>query len=157
MAYCRAEDVLGMIRDDMLNVILGGEYITDRTELHEAALPYAQEAIADADAEIDGYLCKRYRLPLGTVPRVITKFSKDIAVYNMVARTGVDESDREKTVLNRYNAAIQYLTKVANGTTNIMEENGGAADASGNGGTGNSSFRISSNKRLFTRDNMRGW
>lgn len=158
MAYSRADDVLNMIRDDMLNAILGGEYITDHAELHRAALPYAQAAVEDADSEIDGYLCKRYRVPLSVVPKVIGKFSKDIAVYNMVAHTGINESDREKTILNRYNAAIQYLTNVAKGIVDIMEESGSAADASGNtGNVGNGSFSISSNGRLFTRNAMRGW
>lgn len=154
MSYSRAEDVLGMIKDSMLNAILGGEeYITDRSELYEAALPYAEAAVADADSEIDGYLCKRYRIPLTAVPPVIEKFSKDIAVYNMVARTGIDESDREKTVLNRYNAAVVYLTNVAKGIVDIMTEESGAASA----GSGNGGFRISSNRRKFTRNDMRGW
>lgn len=153
MAYSRAEDVLHMIKDDMLNAILGKEeYITDQAELHEAALPCAEAAIEDADAEIDGYLCKRYRVPLTAVPKVIVKFSKDIAVYNMVSHTGIDEGDREKTVLNRYNAAIAYLTNVAKGIVDIMEDDDAAST-----GTGNGSFRLSSNQRLFTRNNMRGW
>lgn len=154
MAYSRAKDVLHMIKDDMLNAILGKEeYITDHTELHETALPCAEAAIADADSEIDGYLCKRYRTPLAKVPPVIEKFSKDIAVYNMVSHTGIDEGDREKTVLNRYNAAIAYLTNVAKGIVDIMTDETDASPA----GAGNGSFAISSNRRRFTRNDMRGW
>lgn len=156
MAYSEASSVLDMIKDDMLNAILGSaEYITDHAALHAAALPYAEAAIEDADSEIDGYICKRYRVPLSTVPKVITKISKDIAVYNMVSHTGVDESDREKTVLNRYNAAIAYLTNVAKGVVDIMEETAGTEASTT--GSGNGGFRISANQRVFNRDTMRGW
>lgn len=155
MAYSRAEDILTMIKDEMLNAILGGEeYITDKEKLHAAALPYAEMAVSDADSEIDGFLAKRYHVPLEKVPKVIEKFSKDIAVYNMVSHTGIDEGNREKTILNRYNAAIAYLTNVAKGIVDIMEE---SSSGTGTADGMNSGFRISSNPRLFSRGNLREW
>ena len=107
--YCTVEEVLGMIKDDMKNVIIGDEYIEDADEREAKIAALCEDAISDACAEIDGYLAKRYRVPFGKTPQVINKFAKDISVYNLVSRTGIDESEREKTILNRYNAAINFL------------------------------------------------
>lgn len=110
-----------------------------------------ESAISDACAEIDGYLAKRYRVPFTKTPQVINKFAKDISVYNLVSRTGIDESDREKTFLNRYNAAIKFLLDVAKGIISIgVEEKGGSSEAA-NG------FKMKSSGRVFSRDSMRGW
>ena len=109
MAYCTAAEVLDMLKEDMLNVIIGDDYIENEDERIQAITPIVEQAIADADAEIDGYLAKRYKVPFEKTPQVINKFAKDIALYNMVSRKGVDENDREKTYLTRYNAAIAFL------------------------------------------------
>ena len=147
--YCTVDEVLGMIKEDMKNVIIGGEYIEDAEERKEKILPLCEDAIADACAEIDGYLAKRYKVPFSRSPQVINKLAKDISVYNLVSRTGIDENEREKTILNRYNAAIKFLLEVAKGTVSIgVEEIGGRA---ANG------FNMKSSKRLFSRDSMGGW
>lgn len=111
--YCTVGEVLEMIKDDMKNVIIGDEYIEDEQEREAKIATLCESAISDACAEIDGYLAKRYRVPFTKTPQVINKFAKDISVYNLVSRTGIDESDREKTFLNRYNAAIKFLLDVA--------------------------------------------
>ena len=95
-------------------------------------------------------------LPSGTgflyeVPQVINKFAKDISVYNLVSRTGIDESEREKTFLNRYNAAIKFLLDVAKGTISIGVEDIGGGSEAANG------FKMKSSGRVFSRENMRGW
>lgn len=148
--YCTVEEVLGMIKDDMKNVIIGDEYIEDEQEREAKIAKLCEDAIEDACAEIDGYLAKRYSVPFSRTPQVISKFAKDIAVYNLVSRTGIDESEREKTFLNRYNAAIKFLLDVAKGTISIGAEEKGSSEAA-NG------FRMKSSGRVFSRDSMRGW
>lgn len=150
--YCTVEEVLGMIKDDMRNVIIGDEYIEDEQEREEKITGLCEDAIADACAEIDGYLAKRYSVPFFNVPAAIRKFAKDIAVYNLVSRMGIEEDTREKTFLNRYNAAIKFLLEVAKGNISIgTDENGGGGAAAGDG------FRMNSSGRTFSRDSMRGW
>lgn len=140
-----------MIKDDMKNVIIGDDYIEDEQERNEKIEKICEEAVEDACAEIDGYLAKRYSVPFKKTPQVINKFAKDISVYNLVSRTGIDESDREKTFLNRYNAAIKFLLDVAKGIISIgVEEKGGSSEAA-NG------FKMKSSGRVFSRDSMRGW
>lgn len=152
MAYCTAGEVLDMLKEDMLNVIIGDGYIEDEKERMKAAMPLAEQAAEDAQAEIDGYLAKRYNVPFARPPKVIHKFAKDMALYNLVSRKGVDENDREKTYLTRYNAAVAFLTKVAEGKIDIgVPEGHSTEDAAENG------FSMRSSRRTFTRESMKGW
>lgn len=150
--YCTVEEVTKMIKDDMMNVIIGDEYIEDKQEREAKITKLCEDAISDACAEIDGYLAKRYKVPFTRTPQVISKFAKDIAVYNLVSRTGIDESDREKTFLNRYNAAVKFLLDVAKGIISIgVEEDMGGNSEAANG------FNMQSSSRVFSRESMRGW
>ena len=97
MSYSTRAEVRDMIKDDALNAIIGDTFIEDPAEREELVSPIIDAAIADADAEIDGYLAKRYAVPLAPAPRVINKFSKDIAVYNLFSRIGIDEGTDQKT------------------------------------------------------------
>lgn len=150
--YCTVEEVLEMIKDDMKNVIIGDEYIEDEQERDEKMTVICESAVSDACAEIDGYLAKRYSVPLRNPPKVIHKFAKDIAVYNLVSRIGIDENEREKTFLTRYNAAISFLLNVAKGTISVDDgEEDGGQQIVANG------FNMKSSARIFSRKSMRGW
>lgn len=153
MAYCTADDVIHMLKSDMINVIIGDDYIEDEAERIRAITPLATQAVEDAQAEIDGYLAKRYPVPFARTPRVIEKFAKDIALYNLVSRKGVDENDREKTYLTRYNAAVAFLTKAAEGKIDIDTEGSQAAQQS----AAQNGFSIKSERRTFSRSSMEGW
>ena len=150
MSYSQRTEVREMIKDDALNAIIGDTFIEDPAQREELVGPIIDEAIADADGEIDGYLAKRYRVPLSPVPKVINKFSKDIAVYNLFSRIGIDEGTDQKTYLNRYNAAIKFFELVADGKVSIGTEADDPASAAATG------FSAKSNTRLFTRGSMRG-
>lgn len=150
MSYSTKEEVREMLKDDALNAIIGDTFIEDSAEREELVAPIIEGAIADADAEIDGYLAKRYAVPLSPAPKVINKFSKDIAVYNLFSRIGIDESTDQKTYLNRYNAAIKFFELVADGKVSIGTEADDPASAAATG------FSAKSNTRLFTRGSMRG-
>lgn len=150
MSYSTRAEVREMVKDDALNSIIGDTFIDDPAEREEKAGPIIDAAIADADAEIDGYLAKRYAVPFSPVPRVLNKFSKDIALYNLFSRMGIDESTDQKTYLNRYNAAIKFLTLVAEGKVSIGAENEDPASAASTG------FSVQANRRLFSRDQLNG-
>lgn len=150
MSYCTQKDVRDMIKDDALNTLIGDTFIEDPEEREAKIGPIIDEAIADADGEIDGYLAKRYATPLSPVPKVINKFAKDIAVYNLFSRVGIDESSEEKNYLNRYNAAVKFLTFVAEGKVSLGAP---ADDPKVAASTG---FKVTSSPRLFSREKMRG-
>ncbi|MCY9756651.1 DUF1320 domain-containing protein [Paenibacillus alvei] len=146
--YCTIEEVRGSIKDDVLNALIGDRYIDDPVEREQFIIPIIEEAISDACGEIDGYLMKRYPVPFSPAPKVINKFSKDIAVYNLYSRIGINESDREKNYLNRYNAAIRFFENVAKGIIDIgVTDNVRKADTA---------FSAYSSTRRFSRDSMRG-
>ena len=150
MAYSTKAEVREMIKDDALNAIIGDTYVEDPAEREELVAPIIEAAIGDADGEIDGYLAKRYRVPLSPVPKVINKFSKDIAVYNLFSRVGIDEGTEEKNYLNRYNSAIKFLTLVAEGKVSIGV---GSDDPASVAATG---FSVQSSPRIFSRRQLRG-
>lgn len=154
--YCTVEEVLAMVKDDLIDAILGPEFIEGQEERQEKIRPYAEQAIRDADAEIDGYLGKRYPVPMQKTPQVIRKFSKDIAVYNLASRTGIDEDDRENTIYIRYKNAVAFLLNVAKGVINIGVDGDGLAGSADSSGA-QDGFRLESNGRIFARDTMRGW
>lgn len=153
MAYCTAEEVFGQIKESAYNALLGDEYIEDLEERKRRLQPFVEEAMEDADAEIDGYLAKRYDVPMSPAPRVLNKFSKDIAAYNLMSRIGINEQDRDKTFLNRYNAAIKFLEGVAKGTISIGTGDSGDTQTQ----AAQKGFRIENSERLFSRETMKGW
>lgn len=66
-------------------------------------------ALADADAEIDGYLAARYQLPLPSVPAVLVRVACDVARYRLWADRASDE------VRRRYEDASKLLTNLSKG------------------------------------------
>jgi phage gp36-like protein len=70
------------------------------------------QALADASAEIDGYIEGRFALPLIDPPAVLNRLTTDIAMYRMQSlRPLHDLEDARK----RYEDAVSMLAKVAAG------------------------------------------
>jgi len=150
MSYSTRTEVREMLKDDALGVLIGDTFIEDPDEREARIGPIIDAAIEDADGEIDGYLAKRYRTPIAPVPKVLSKFSKDIAVYNLWSRIGIDESSEAKNYLNRYNAAVKFLILVAEGKVSIGAQADDPATAAATG------FTVKSSPRLFNRGTMKG-
>lgn len=149
--YSTREEVRGSVKDDVLNIIIGDAFIDSPARREELAAPIIDEAIADADGEIDGYLAKRYPVPLRSVPKIINKCSKDIAVYNLFARIGIQEGGEENIVRERYQQSIRYLTMISEGKASLNLDSGGSGSGSAPG-----TFAMTSSPRLFSRESMRG-
>lgn len=150
--YATVEEVRGSIKTEVLSSLIGNELIEDQDLLEESMEKIIQEAIEDADGEIDGYLNKRYPVPLLKVPKVINKFSKDIALYNIFSRKGIEEGTGEENYLTRYKNAIRFLENVAKGLIEI----GGAPDQDEQTALKRGDFQIQSSPRLFSRKTLRG-
>lgn len=69
------------------------------------------DLIADAEAEVNGYLQTRYTLPLATVPQLIKKYTANIAVYNAFGR----RQRVSEAVTKRYDDTVKALDKIAKG------------------------------------------
>lgn len=150
MGYCTIAEVRDMLKDDYISKIIGCGYVEDPTEREAALTPLIEAAISDAAGEVDGYLAKRYPVPLEPAPKVINKFCKDIAVYNLVSRAGINEQSEEKNYLTRYDAAVKFLRLVAEGTVSIGTGAEGPASAAGTG------FTVHASPHVFGRDHLWG-
>lgn len=101
------------IKADMVSRFGEGEVIalTDRANLGTIDDVVLDGALAEAGSEIDPYLAPRHRLPLATVPKIVTGFACDIARYRLCG-SGVTLTD---DIRNRYKDAVRFFGTVADG------------------------------------------
>lgn len=86
---------------------------TDRNAVGAVDATVLNRALADADAEIDGYLAARYALPLPTVPAMLARIACDIARYRLWEDLASDE------VRRRYEDARRLLEAISRGTVSL--------------------------------------
>lgn len=86
---------------------------TDRNGTGAVDAAVLSRALADADAEIDGYLATRYRLPLPTVPPVLVRVACDIARYRLWEDLASEE------VRRRYEDARRMLEALTRGHVSL--------------------------------------
>lgn len=102
-------------------------------------------ALGDADALIDGYVGKVYRLPLSAQPPVLTKVACDVARYYLHGKA----AEKDGPVERAYSEAAAWLKDVSKGLIALDTE--GVAPAQAGGG----SVKASAPNRVFTRDTLR--
>ncbi|MBU2967061.1 DUF1320 family protein [Amphritea sp. 2_MG-2023] len=103
------------------------------------------QALADASAEVDGYIGGRYTLPLPTVPDVLVRICCDIARYLLH-----DEHAPER-IEKRYDNSINFLGKLGSGKISLgMPDEGGASPS-------NNTAQMCSDGRVFGRQNSKGF
>lgn len=71
------------------------------------------QAMLNAEGEVDSYIGTRYELPLPSVPTILTAFTCDIARYRLYDDQSTDE------VLRRYERAIAWLRDIAKGVVGL--------------------------------------
>jgi phage gp36-like protein len=129
-----------------LEARFGADELTQLTDRVGAGVPDAgivARALADADAEIDGYLASRYALPLATVPPVLNRIACDIARY----RLWEDRASEE--VRRRYEDARRTLESLAKGVMSLGLPEASAAPALAGLSLGN--------PRVMSRDGTGGY
>jgi phage gp36-like protein len=97
-------------------------------------------ALADADAEINGYLGGRYQLPLADVPQIINVYACDIARFRLYNDLATEE------VRKRYEDAIKFMRMAGEGKVRIGPASSGAEPSQAGGA------EIESGGRVFGRD-----
>lgn len=120
------------------------------TRIPAAVTTRVNEAIAQADAEIDTYCATRYTVPFTTVPETAKKCSVDIAIYNLYSRR-VEEIPEARS--DRYKNCIRLLEAIAKGTISIGE----TPEPTANESTVAAESNKTSSDRIFTRDKMKGF
>jgi phage gp36-like protein len=104
------------------------------------------QALADADAEINGFLQSRYTLPLATVPQVLNVLACDIALYRLMKERPI------LAVTERYNAARAWLRDVAKGLFGLGLDGANNVVPEGDDGP-----TVTANRRVFDRRRLRGF
>lgn len=108
-AYCTKADIIDLLSEETLIRLTDDEGAGVMNDSR------VEKAVADADAEIDGYCGARYDLPFATVPVIIRKCSVDMAVYNLYSRRLGAPEDRAM----RYNNAVKLLREIASGNVTL--------------------------------------
>ncbi len=106
MAYSTLTEILNQLPEEELI------QITDDDDLGVVDEAIVTGAIADADAEIDGYAGTRYPTPLSTATAMVRKTSRDIAIFNLWSRKPMGPPENVKA---RYSNAIRFLKDVSAG------------------------------------------
>lgn len=106
MAYCTLSDILMQLPEDTLIDL------TDDGGIGVVVDDIVTRAIEDADEEIDGFLAVRYSLPFAAAPKLVRKFSVDLAICNLYGRKpGTIPDERKETC----GTVREMLSKIAEG------------------------------------------
>lgn len=146
--YSTVDEVKSNIRDDYFDALLDPDL--EDAERQGEVETIVESAILDADGTIDGYLSTRYPVPLASPDKMINNLSKDIAIYNIFSRIGINEDDRENTLITRYKNAIRFLEKIAEGKISLPEKRSQQSAKPA------SIVSIQSSQRVFSRDSLKG-
>jgi phage gp36-like protein len=132
---------------DMVNRFSEQEIIqlTDRNNTGAIDATVLERALADATAEIDGYLAARYQLPLTSTPTVLVRVCSDIARYHL------HDDHIPESVAVRYKAAVDLLRQVSMGRVSL-----GVSDT-GDEPTSNDGAEVQSGGRVWDRADSKGF
>ena len=108
MGYATLENMKERFGDDEVYVAFdrNGDGVLDTSAV--------DQALTDADEEINTYLAARYQLPLVTVPLVLTRLAAEIALYHGSVGTAMTEEKRK-----RYEDAVRMLGKISSGAISL--------------------------------------
>lgn len=132
MSYCTEDDMIDRFGEAEIIELTRGDGDVDAAVL--------ELAIADADAEIDGYLASVTLVPAPTNPN-LTRIGCDITRYRLY-----DERATEQT-RERYRDAVRYLERVATGQMALTHE----TTESG------STLTIEGSEPVFSMENLDGF
>ena len=120
--------------------------LTDRGEFASGTVDATviNRALADTDATIDGYLARRYALPLSVAQPLLVTIAGAIAIYNL------HTSAPDPKIEADYKAALAMLRDISNG---IIALTAAGSEAPSTGGTG---VQFTDRERNMSQDNMTG-
>lgn len=139
MAYATAADMINRFPEQRL---------VELTDDDAAAVDVdrVSQALADASAEIDTYLARRYTLPLDRPAPVLIPAACDIAYWRLMS---FQPQATTEDAARRYKGAIALVTAIGAGDAELFAD-GQAA------GPGASAAIVSGPPRTFSRDSLRG-
>lgn len=142
MPYSTLDDMKKLLPEDAI------VRLTDDEDTGSINQGRVDEAIAQADAEIDAYLGGRYCVPLSTTPPVIKKLSVDIAIYNLYSRTLQSVPEVRAW---RYQNAMRTLADISRGLVSL-----GVGPAPGAAESASETNRAGG-ESVFSRETLEGF
>lgn len=141
--YITGQDIQDRIGSDAYTVLLGDYGVAQSQE----GLNRLNQALEDAQGEIDGYIAQRYpsEVPLAEPSAAIRRIAVDITIYRLAQNGGWTEDRRQ-----RYEDAVNFLKGIAKGEISL----GIAIVDADQTDTSNDSIEISSQSRKFSRNNQ---
>lgn len=141
MNYCTQQDMIERFGEQELI------QLTDRADPPTGGIDgtVLDKAIADASAFIDGYLAKRYRLPLADVPPFLARLCCQVARYYLHDDAAPEE------VRERYKDAERTLLRIAKGEVILPGLDGAEPSHPGD------SVQTSGPDRIFTNQSLGGF
>lgn len=135
-------------QDDMVKTFGERECVslTDENMTGNINAGVMDNALQRASAEIDGYLVGRYALPFADGARILTGRCCDIARYHLATTYKITKQE----IQARYDDAIRFLEKVAEGKISLGRSDNGQVIKS------SSQMKFGSSQRQFGRDSTRG-
>jgi len=111
--------------------LVGGDrsaYSAGDVAVADAVLSRVNNAIAEASGYIDGFLARRYVLPLASPPAILTSFCRAIVRYKLNAHLVSDE--KTSPIARDYRDAQTTLQQIADGEFSIgVDDPQSAAEA----------------------------
>lgn len=132
MAYATLADLIARFGEEQM------VQLTDRAGSGVIDPAVSAQALADADALIDGHLAGRYPVPLSPAPAVLVGMACDLARRNLYPDALPD------AVENRAREAVRFLEQIGRGALSL----GGLQQASDN----RVQLVAGTNQKVFGRD-----
>lgn len=146
--YCSLEDLTGRMSEDKILELVDFESTGDINGTE--AQKRLNDALSDADAEINSYCQRRYQVPFEPVPDFIKKLAIDITLYNLFSLRGFDEDSPDKVIADRYKGAVKTLENLAKGIVTIGQPETLPTDTVNRPS-------ITGPDRVFSREKMSGY
>ncbi len=141
MPYASLEQIMDRYGESMLVALTDrGDVATETVDVQ-----VIDRALADADAQIDGYLKARYQLPLAATPPLIADLAQVIACWKL------HRFDPPQKIKDDYAEAIRSLKDISRGL--MVLDVAGVEPAS----SGASGVRITDRERPLSADRMKGF
>ncbi|MBW4708624.1 DUF1320 domain-containing protein [Roseobacter sp. YSTF-M11] len=102
-------------------------------------------ALADTDALIDGYVAKRYALPMAATPALIRTLAIDITIYKL------HTYEPDPKIEADYKAAMKSLEAISSGSVTLPID---GVEAPGSGSSG---ARLTDRERPLTEQTLKGF
>ncbi len=123
--------------------------LTDRTNMPPSTIDdvVVGRALDDADAMIDGYVSKRYALPLSPPPAVLTRIAVDLARYYLHG----ERVEKDGAVALAHKQAMDWLRDVSKGLVALVH------DAAEPKPAGDGAIQANPSTRVMRRDTLEGF